>query len=883
MSKQLAKPIVHQHDSGLTIVCLENHHSPVVSLQAWVNVGSADEDEARGEAGLAHVHEHMLFKGTKRRGLGEIARAIEAAGGEINAWTSFDNTVYYVSLAARYFDTGLDVLSDAICNSSFAADELDAEREVILEEIRRSQDIPARMVSQRLFRAAFKTHPYGRPVIGYVDSVKAMRREQLLDFYRRHYRPERLIFVAVGDFDAEQAVEKISASFANFASGNTGRFVRPVESEQHAARIHLGFGDTQESHLACAWHIPAVDHKDVAALDVLSMLMGQGESSRLSRDLRFSQQLVNETYAYAYTPRDAGLLIAGAALHHENIYPATAALLDTIYAFKHDRVAQRELDKAKTNIEADAVYQRETVQGMARKLGFFQSQFHDLDAEQRYYDAIRDLDAEDIQRVANTYLNPENLTCEVMLPKAQQQHFSQEKLSQATQRPAAKKQTLPSSPAGKSGAHRLVLDNGTRLLIVPDHSVPIVSFRALWLAGQRVEDTHNQGINNLLANMLTKGTQTRGALALAHAIDGMAASLDGFSGRNTLGLQGEFLSRFTEQGFELLADCAKNPAFRQADLQRERAEILESIRSREDSLSSMTFRIFAQALYPQHPYRRDPLGTCESVSKLTDQDLRQLQQRQMATDRAVVVMAGDIKPERAVQLAISTFGHKPAQGLPSLPTPKADPPPRRPRVVRLDRDRAQAHLVVGFPGLTFNHPDRYSLEILSSLLSGQSGRLFLDLRDKRSLAYSVSAFSVEGLEPGYFAVYIGTSPDKVDEALSGLRQHLQRLREQAPDQQELLRTQRYLIGTHEIGLQRVGARASMMAFNEIYKLGFEAHLDYAHQIQSVRPADVLHLAQRLLAPEREVLALIAPQGVGPEATHEAELSSTCPEADADKS
>ena len=876
MSNQVPKPIVRHFDSGLTVICLENHHSPVVSMHAWVGVGSADEDESQGEAGLAHVHEHMLFKGTQRRGLGEIARAIETAGGEINAWTSFDNTVYYVSLAARYFDTGLDVLSDAICNSAFAADELDAEREVILEEIRRSEDIPARMVSQRLFRAAYKTHPYGRPVIGYVDSVKAMRRDQLLDFYRRHYRPEGLVFVAVGDFDAEQAIAKIAASFADFSPASATNFVRPVEPEQKSARIHLGFGDTQESHLACAWHIPAVDHKDVPALDVLSLLMGQGESSRLSRELRFSRQLVNETYAYAYTPQNAGLMIAGAALHHEHIYDATAALLDTVYAFKHDRVAQRELDKAKTNIEADAVYQRETVQGMARKLGFFQSQFKDLDAEKRYYDDISVLGAEDIQRVANIYLRPENLTCEVMLPKDQQANFTQKKLEKACQRPEIINIKTPSSAAGKSGAHRVELDNGARLIVIPDHSVPIVSFRALWLAGQRVENESNLGINNLLSQMLTKGTQTRSALALAQAVDGMAASLDGFSGRNTLGIQGEFLSRFTEQGFELLADCAKNPAFRDSDLQRERAEILESIRSREDSLSSMAFRIFAQALYPHHPYRHDPLGSCKSITAITEQHLRHLQQRQMGADKAVLVLAGDIQPERAVHLAMTAFGQKPNKARASLPTPKADPPPQHARIVRLDRDRAQAHLVVGFPGLTFNHPDRYSLEIMSSLLSGQSGRLFLDLRDKRSLAYSVSAFSVEGLEPGYFATYIGTSPDKVDEALLGLRKHLQKLREHAPSEQELLRTQRYLIGTHEIGLQRVGSRASMMAFNEMYHLGYEAHLDYAHQIQSVRPTDVLHLAQRLLAPEREVLSLIAPEGVGPEASYRMERTEDCP-------
>lgn len=877
MTSKVGSPIVQRLDNGLTVVCLENHHSPVVSLQAWLGVGSADEDEANGEAGLAHVHEHMLFKGTERRGVGEIARAIEAAGGEINAWTSFDNTVYYVSLAARYFDIGLDVLSDAICHSAFDVNELDAEREVILEEIHRSQDIPARVVSQRLFRSAFSQHPYGRPVIGYEETVRDMRRDQLLDFYRRHYRPENLVFVAVGDFQAEQALEKIRASFAAFAPGASTRQARRQEPTQTKVRIHLGFGDTQESHLACAWHIPSADHADVPALDVLSLLLGQGESSRLSRELRFQRHLVNETYAYAYTPRDAGVMIAGAALHHEQLLDATQALLETTYVLCHERVAQRELEKAKTNIEADAVYQRETVQGMARKLGFFQSQFADLDEEQRYYEAIRNLTAEDIRRVAERYLTPEGLTCEVMLPKAEDGRFDEAQLAKVCALRPTPQGGRKVSPAGSSGAHRLVLDSGARLLILPDHSVPIVSFRALWLGGQRIEKPETLGVNNMLARMLTKGTETRSALALAHAVDGMAASLDGFSGRNTLGLQGEFLAKFTEQGFDLLSDCAQHPAFREDDLERERAEVLEHIRSREDSLASLSFRLFAQALYPNHPYRHDPLGTCQSVTGISADKLREVQLRQMGADKSVLVIAGDVDPDRAVFLAEQSFGQVRKKSVPVLGTPKADPPPRRPRVVRLDRDRAQAHVVLGYSGLTFNHPDRYSLEILSSVLSGQSGRLFLDLRDKRSLAYSISAFSVEGLEPGYFAVYIGTAPEKVDAALDGLREHLDRLRQKPPSDEELLRTQRYLIGAHEIGLQRVGARASMMAFNEIYKLGYEAHLDYANQIESVRVEDVQNLAQRLLAPEREVVALIAPAGVGPEGTQEVQLDPDCAE------
>ncbi len=869
MNKPVEVAEVRQLPNGLTVVCQQNRHAPVVALQVWVGVGSADEDEPAGEAGLAHVHEHMLFKGTARRGVGELARAIEGAGGEINAWTSFDNTVYYVVLASRYFDTGLDVLADAIQNSAFDADELEREREVVIEEIKRSLDIPARMVSQRLFDTAYQAHPYGRPVIGNAESVRAMGRDQLLGFYRRHYRPERLTVVAVGDFEPERAFTAIAAAFGEAPRGEGPAPDRPVEPAQSSPRLHLGFGDTRETHLACAWHIPAVDHADVPALDVLSVVLGHGESSQLSRDLRFRRRLVNDAYAYAYTPRDAGLLIAGAALHHDRLLDATRAVVGEVSKLADETVTVRELDKAKTIIDSEAVYQRETAQGVARKLGFFQAVLGDLAEEPRYYAAVREVQAADLQRVARRYLRPELLSCVALLPRDQEGQVHEEELAEAAAGPRQRPRPPRLGTAGKSGCYRSELASGAKLLVLPDHSVPVVSFRLVWLAGQRAESAADAGVGNLVAQLLTKGTASRSALDIAHAVDAMAASLDGFSGRNTLGVHAEFLSRFADQGFDLLVDCAQRPAFRAEDVDRERAQVLEQLRAREDDLPSLAFRLFARALYPQHPYQLDPLGSRRSVEALDVDSLRRVHARHAVSDRAVVVIAGDIDPERAVALAHAGFGEPPEQPSAPLPSLAADPPPAEPRVVRLARDRAQAHLLYGFMGRTFDSDDRYGLEVLGTVLSGQSGRLFLDLRDRRSLAYSVSALSVEGVEPGYFAVYMGTSPEKVEEALQGVEEHLARLRSEPPDPDELERTRRFLIGSHEIGLQRVGARASVMAFNERYGIGHEAHLDYARRIEAVDRDDLVRLAEQVLDPQHSVLAIVGPEDCGgPAATLE---------------
>ena len=172
----------------------------MVELQIWAGVGSADERP--GEEGLAHFHEHMLFKGTKRRGVGEVAGDIEGLGGHINAYTSFDSTVYHATLPSSAWREGLEVLTDAVRNSIFDVEEIAREREVVLEEIRRSDDTPGHVLGELAFGACYRGHPYGLPILGPASNVAGFDREQVRKFFQRWYTPDNLTVVAIGDFDA---------------------------------------------------------------------------------------------------------------------------------------------------------------------------------------------------------------------------------------------------------------------------------------------------------------------------------------------------------------------------------------------------------------------------------------------------------------------------------------------------------------------------------------------------------------------------------------------------------------------------------------------------------------------------------------------------------
>jgi zinc protease len=389
----------------------------------------------------------------------------------------------------------------------------------------------------------------------------------------------------------------------------------------------------------------------------------------------------------------------------------------------------------------------------------------------------------------------------------------------------------------------------------------LVALRAAWQGGLRAEDPANAGINMLLARLVSKGTKTRGPERLVREMEAMGGSLGGNAGRNSFGLRAEFLSRHLAEGFDVFAEAIAAPAFAAEEVQRERTLQIDELRSREDNPAGVAFLLFSETLYRKHPYRFDTLGTEASVATLEPGLLSRYRSQHYPPGAVTLSVVGDVDPEEVRDRVRRTLRESPTPRSPI--SPPQEEPANAPRSAVRRLDKAQAHLVVGFPGARITDPERWTLEVLSAVLSGQGGRLFVELRDKRSLAYSVTSFSVEGLDPGYFAVYIGCGPAKVGEALEGIRAELRRVREQGISDAELVRARTHLIGTHAISLQRNSARAAIYAFDECYGLGADASSRYAAHIAAVTADDVLAVAQRTLRPEREVIALVAPEGAIP--------------------
>lgn len=838
-------------ENGLKVILHENKSAPVVALQIWVKIGSADEKDE--EAGMCHFIEHMLFKGTEKKRVREAAKEIESLGGSINAYTSHDQTVYHITIASRFVETGLDILSDAIQHSTFDPVELEREREVILEEIRRGEDDPSRRLFKQTMATLYHQHPYRRPILGYEKTIRSIQRDEMISFFKKWYAPNHMVFIAVGDFDSLELEKKVREAFKDFRPSSERLPQRIEEPPSEEVRQAISHGNFKETYLQVAFRISSVRHEDTPALDALAQILGGGESSRLVQRIKLEKGLVHSIHASSYTPKDPGLFFIGATLPAEQVGKTIEAILEEVGLLRQEGVTAEELHRVKVNIESDLIYNRQTVQGLARKIGFYEVTAGDVQFEKEYMRRIAILENEDIQRVLSKYLKKHSWGISILAPHEKADFFK--KLSRKSDGDQSR---LDEAPVQKRRSPlNIVLDNGIRLIVKENRSLPIVSIQVSFLGGVRLEEESKNGINSFLAVMITKGTRHQTSLEIAKKVERMAGSLNGFSGYNSFGLTFTFLSQHFEEAFQLLTEVIRQPSFDQEELEKRRRLVLASLRQQEDDLGRLVFKLFQKTLYEKHPYRMDPLGTFDSITRLTPMDLKEYYQRMVIPENMVLTVVGDVDPTKVLLAVRKGFGDLKRES-PNAPSILQEPPVQRRRKAEIIKMKEQAHFVLGFLGVSFRHPDRYALTVLDAALSGQGGRLFYELRDKGSFAYALDFVAYPNFDPGFIGVYMGTHPKKLDSAVEAVLRELKKVKEEGLTEEEVDRAKKYLVGNFEIGLQTNAAQANQMSLDELYGFGFDHYQKYPQEIQKVTKEEVNRVAKKYFDLESYVIAIIQP-------------------------
>jgi len=857
-AKELAPRLYKEKlTNGLTVIGKEIPDSKVATVQIWVKAGSIYED--RDEGGITHLIEHMIFKGTPSRGPGELAQVIEGLGGRINAYTSFEYTVYHATLSARHWPTALDILADSVLHSSFDPEELEREKKVVLEELFMRNDRASSKLFQELMSNSFQNHPYRLPIIGTEESITGFSRQDILDYMAKHYHPENMTIVAVGNIRFHELLAQGEKLFGHLTPAGMDKPDLPREPAQTQIRLFNLKEDIGQSHLALALPITPFDHPDTPVLDVIATVLGQGETSRLYQRLRNEQQLVYRISCSAFTPRYPGLLEITATLEADDLNPALESILTEIYKLKYLEVSDRELARVKRNVVSDFIFNLEQIAGQARVLGSFEFISGDP-REDSYLERIRGVNREDIIRVANKYFLPTALTAGSLVPRQQETSLAKVDLEEIINRAEeTARQQVPESlvnPSYLQNVHRFKLGNGITLLVREDHEVPTAAIRAIFPGGLRSETLENNGAFAFISELLPTGTDKLTAPELAAEIADMAGSINGFNGKNTFGLKADFLARFLEPGLDLVRDILLKPAFSQEEAEKIRPELLAQLKLQEDNLPALAFREFNRLLFVEHPYGLNAGGRPESLASIQVADLKEIYQQHAQPEKLVLVVSGDVEAKQVRQLVESSFTAwptaQPGENEKFLPPV----PPAEPEMINLDRDKNQTHIIIGFLGTKLTSNDRFPLEVLESILSGQSGRLFSQLRDKESLAYSLSAFTLFGLDTGSLGVYIGTSPNKKEAAIKALWQELIRLQKEEVGPAELERARNLLVSHYEMGLQSHGAQAMEIGLNETYGLGQNHGNDYEKAILAISPADIMAAARKFIQPDHHIMVTV---------------------------
>lgn len=857
----------YQLKNGLKVLLVPSHKSPVLSIQMWVKTGSADEK--KGEEGISHFIEHLVFKGSRKFNVGEIAGAVEGAGGELNAYTSFDQTVFYVTISKEFQRVGMEVISEMMGFPRFDQNEIDNEREVVIEEIKRSNDSPHRQASRLLFSSVYKKHPYGIPVIGYAENINTVSKATLTKYFGSRYNPANMTLVIAGDFEGPPMRQQIDEFFGGFAKNKLRVVKRPAADKLKKSKLVVEKAPFNETIVHIAFPAPKASHKDIAALEVFALIFGQGDSSRLNLRLRMNEHLVNFAGSSVFQARDPGFFALSLSLNEKDLAPALAGLEEELLKALAEMPSEQEFRKAITNMASEQFYSQETVDGLARTFGHYQDLFGDPSYFAKFMKQVESLTPKDVVKAARKYLCAGASTMVVMSPAEKGLiepivsewlkglHKKTRKISSTVIGGQAKKpkktQFVFKSPAQKVAAiEKWTLKNGITVIARPSFETPVLSIRCASLGGSRLENESNQGATELLSRVWTAGCGSMSEAEMNQKTEEMASSLAAFGGRNSEGLSMSCLRPFAGEMLPLFCEVWKNPIFESVAIQREVKSMLEHIKLRQDNPAQVCMLGFMKNLFGNHPYGRDPYGDEASIGRLTQSKVRDIYSRRSGL---TIVASGAFDSKELRQQLEHELGHETIRPLgfssESIHYPESD------RRFFEKSEKQQSHIVVGHPGLTIKDPERYTLQVLQAILAGQGGRLFVELRDKASLAYSVSPMRMEGIEGGYFGAYIGCSPEKSETAMRMMREEFTKLAETEVSASELLRAQRYLIGKHDIELQKNSNITSAILFDHIYGVDFMENYRYAEFIRAVTPAAIQKLAADIFS-KPSVSALVGP-------------------------
>lgn len=862
-------------ENGLTVLTKEVPTAPVVTVQVWYRIGS--RDEAPGVNGIAHQLEHLMFKGTSDRPI-QFGRLFNALGSQSNAFTSYDQTAYFGTVAREKLSALLALEADRMQSALINPDSLTSEKRVVISELQGYENSPDYRLDRAVMRAAFPNSPYGLPVGGTKADVEKFEVEQVRDYYRNYYSPDNATLILVGDFKTEPTLQTVKELFGKVPKREkakptiekpTSTSATPAKPTQPIVLREPGSAPL----FNVVYPLPKATNPDVPALHVLDLVLTEGRSSRLY------QALVETGLVSGFSGYPANMISGGwydlsaTAAPNQDLNKVNETVQAVLADVRSKGVTQEELDRAKTQLKSSVLLRNRDITSQAFQLGDDQTTTGDYKYTDRFLANVDRVTSADLQRVAKTYFSSDKATIGFFQPTTIDANAgSGAGTGQTTEKfnvgapvdPAQVAKYLPAVQAGdrttQALPERYVLPNGLKVLLMRDTSTPTVSLTAAMQSGSEFDTTAKAGIAKLTADNLTNGTKTKDALTLAKTLEDRGINFGIDTNRESVLVNGNALSEYLPILVQTLADVAQNAAFPERELELSRARSLTALKIQLDNPAVLARRVFQQTVYPEnHPFHSFP--TESSLKAIQRQDLVNFYQTHYRPDTTIVSLVGDFDPTQVKALIEKEFsGWKATGRAPSLTFPPVSAPSSTVRRYAPIPGKTQSVTLIGSAGIDRRDQRFYNASVMNQILGGDtlSSRLGAEVRDRQGLTYGIYSFFQAGNRPGPFVISMQTAPEDADKAIASTVKLLDQVRTKGVSPTEVTTAQRSMTSGYPVDLANPDQLASVVLMNELYGLNPTELRQYPTQINSVTPAQVNEAAQALIRPENLIIVTAGP-------------------------
>ena len=836
--------------NGTTVILQQNKTAPVVACRVYVRAGSLTENKWMG-CGLSHVLEHLVSGASSaKRKEAESTDLLKAIGNDSNAFTTWDNTCYFITTTQEKWPIAIDLLSDWVTNANFTDAEFAREFQVVQREIEMGEAEAERTFAKISYANRYLVHPARHPVVGYKPAFQKLTPADAREYYKMMYVPDNFIVTIAGDIDLAAAEKLVKEKFGPVERKKVPAIDIPAEPPVLAPRTAVAHADVRQARLQLGF--PTVDmfSPDMYPLDVLAGALAGGESSVLVRDLRDERGLVSAVSAADETPSwGAGTLSIYMELPADKIPAARRAVLAVLADVKEKGLSAKELEKVKARVAADLIYNNQTAEQQATRNAEDFLATGDVDFSRTYADRIRAVTPEQVQAAAKKYVRDDVLLTTALLPLN-----AEDNVTRATTQQAAAAAKLP--------VQKLTLPNGLTVLICKNSAAPVVAMQLYVAGGLLAEDAATNGTGETMMELLTRGAAGRTANDITDFFDSTGGSIAATSGNNTYSLASVCLKQNFAKTFDVFTDLATAPTFAPEELEKIRPLILAGIEHQTEDWFDEGYKLIRDEFFAQSPYKRLPTGSADVVAKLTAPKIRDHYEHTFRNPRQMVLaIYGDINA--APDFQNSAFAKlKPVDVKLNLET--QDAPPHR---ITHNTDKASATVMIAFgPGSVAGGPDRDAIVVLQTLLGGYNspgGSLLHETLRGKGLVYTVQASNIPGVQRagaearGLFLISALGEPENADQIVTLIEKIVADVKAGKVSDADFASAKDQAITGHQLQNQTIAAQAQDQALDELSGLGYNDSEAFPARVKAITKADLIRAANKYL--NDPVIALTLPK------------------------